>query len=142
MPLRLKILLTYATGIALLWVAVLWLRHTFPALKAPQSPPATTKPATPIPASPASQPAPMAPQPASPNTNESGTPQARVEAYIREWFAVWQKVVEPKIMGRGAMAFGDMTLMERWQKEITAEEARLLHECSKVPPSLLAGEAY
>jgi hypothetical protein len=123
MPLRLKILLTYATGVALLWVGVLWLRHTFPVWKAPQAPPAATKPATPIPASPASQPAPMAPQPASPNTNESGTPQARVEAYIREWFAVWQKVVEPE-MGRGAMAFADMTLMERWQKEIIGVDVR------------------
>jgi hypothetical protein len=31
MTLRLKILLTYATGIALLWVGVLWLRKLYPA---------------------------------------------------------------------------------------------------------------
>ena len=30
MPERTRILLTYATGIALLWVFVFWLRHLFP----------------------------------------------------------------------------------------------------------------
>jgi hypothetical protein len=52
MPLRTRILLTYATGIALLWMGLFWLRHVFPASKFLQSSPAAAKASEPAAVSP------------------------------------------------------------------------------------------
>jgi hypothetical protein len=48
MSLRTKILLTYATGITLLWVGLFWLRHAYPTAKPLPPSPGKTGDAIPL----------------------------------------------------------------------------------------------
>ncbi|RBP44474.1 uncharacterized protein DUF4241 [Roseimicrobium gellanilyticum] len=136
MPQRTRILLTYAIGIALLWVLVFWLRHLFPSSEYLKSFPSSKTSSSLI--SPTSLTSPTTPPVTPQNTppsSEGSTPEARVEAYIREWHAAWLQSAKPHLNTMLALSMPQkdgsspgikdfMKLQEGWNQIIRGVQKR------------------